>query len=259
MKQQADKLVQAAGNDINALYRRVLQGDPTPNELELARQFVGDAESLRREPVAYSWRYGMASVSKDAAGKGSHSEITPFKHFNLQRKAWSPAEKVPSEPWGHLFIQPGSGHPGRTAASVMTWTSPFEGETKLRVGGEVKRSSERGNGIRVLIFSSTKGLLKEQVVAPKGVLNVTCDVAVQRGESIHFIVDCIDGSTDSDSYNWTPRIERFDADGKVVLVSRSDTDFCDGEGWPLNRAKPQSAIAQLAQVLLMSNEFMFMD
>jgi len=259
MKQQADHLVQAVGSDITALYRRVLQRDPKPNELELARQFVADAESLRRAPVAWSWRYGMTAVSKDETGKWIHGEITPFKHFNPQRKAWSPGEKVPSEPWGHLFVQPGSGHPGRTAASVMSWTSPFDGETKLRVGGEVKRSSERGNGVRVFIFSSSKGLLKEQVVAPKGVAGIFCDVAVQHGESIHFVVDCIDGSTDSDSYSWTPRVERLGADGQPVLVTRSDNDFCDGEGWPLNRAKPQNAIAQLAQVLLMSNEFMFMD
>ncbi len=259
MKQQADKLVESAGNDITALYRRVLQRDPRPEELELARQFVGEAETLRRGPVAFSWRYGMATVSKDESGKWTHGEITPFKHFNPQRKAWSPGEKVPSEPWGHLFVQPGGGHPGRTAASVVSWTSPFESATRLRVGGEVKRSSERGNGVRALIFSSAKGLLKEQIIAPKAAVVVECDVTAQRGESIHFVVDCIDGSTDSDSYNWTPRIERLSADGSVTLISRSDTDFCDGEGWPLNRAKPQSVISQLAQVLLMSNEFMFMD
>lgn len=259
MKQQADKLVQAAGNDITALYRRVLQRDPKPGELELARQFVGDAETLRREPAPFSWRYGMAAVSKTPEGKWTLGEITPFKHFNPQRKAWSPAEKVPTQPWGHLFVQPGSGHPGNIAASVMTWTSPFEGTAKLRVGGEVKRPSDRGNGVRVLIVSSKTGVLKEQVVAPKGILPVMCDVTVEKGESLHFVVDCIDGSTDSDSYAWTPRIERIGSDGKITLVTKSDTDFCDGDGWPLNRSRPQSSIAQLAQVLLMSNEFMFMD
>ena len=29
--------------------------------------------------------------------------------------------------------------------------------------------------------------------------------------------------------------------------------------WPIGRARPQSSLSQLAQVLLMSNEFMFED
>lgn len=260
MKQQADKVVQAAGNDITALYRRILLRDPQPQELELARKFVGDAETLRREPAAFSWRYGMAAVTKDAAGKWTLGEFTPFKHYNGERKMWTPGEKMPMEPWGHLLIQPNGGHPGRPAASVLVWTSPFAAETKLRLSGDVKRSSDKGNGIRVLILSSRSGVVKEQVVAPNATASMTCEVTVQRGDELRFVVDAIDGDTNSDGYNWVPRIERLDAaSGQPALVTKADTDFCDAEGWPFNRSKTQSPLGQLAQVLLMSNEFMFME
>jgi hypothetical protein len=259
MKQQATRLATAAGDDITALYRRALLRDPKPQELQLAQQFLEDADSLRKAPVPYSWRYGLAAVAKNSAGKWALGEVTALKHFDSNSKRWSPAPKVPEKPWGHLLIQPGGGHPGIDAASVMTWTSPFARETRLRVGGEFSRPSEGGNGVRVLLFSSIKGLLKEQVAAPKAMLPIFAEVTVQKGESIHFVVDSIDRNTDSDSYTWTPRVERLLEDGNLALVSRSETDYCDGNGWPLNRAKPQAALAQLAQVLLMSNEFMFFD
>ena len=47
--------------------------------------------------------------------------------------------------------------------------------------------------------------------------------------------------------------------GQAVLLTKADTDFCGPAGWPLNREKPQTPLAQLAQVLLMSNEFQFVD
>ena len=48
-------------------------------------------------------------------------------------------------------------------------------------------------------------------------------------------------------------------DGSVTLITKSDTDFCGPDAWPLNRTKPQSPLSHLAQVLMMSNEFQFVD
>jgi hypothetical protein len=69
-----------------------------------------------------------------------------------------------------------------------------------------------------------------------------------------------EGSTDSDGFNWTPKIERVDpASGAVTLITKQDSDFCGKDGLPIKRVKPQPVLSQLAQVLLMSNEFQFLD
>jgi hypothetical protein len=240
---------------VKALYRRALLREPHEAECESAVNFIRQAD--KPAPSPFSWRYGYASVT--AAPKGwTLGEFTPMAHLNKERNMWTPGPQMPMHPWGHLLLQPGSGHPGLNAASVMRWTCPFD-SAELRISGTLKRTSERGNGIRALIFSSRTGLLKEVVAAPgKGTQPLETTLKAQAGDVLSFVVDSM-GSTDSDGYSWAPQIHRVQDGGPSTLVTRSDEDWCDASGWPLKRVKPQSGVAQLAQVLLMSNEFMFVD
>jgi hypothetical protein len=82
---------------------------------------------------------------------------------------------------------------------------------------------------------------------------------VRKGEIIDFAVDPENGDTNSDSFDWRPAIHRLDADGNATLLTQADKDFNDASHWPPSRLRPQSALAQLAQVLMMSNEFQFVD
>ncbi|HSI64726.1 MAG TPA: hypothetical protein VLE43_16475, partial [Candidatus Saccharimonadia bacterium] len=75
-----------------------------------------------------------------------------------------------------------------------------------------------------------------------------------------FIVDAENGDTNSDSFDWRPAIYGLDAaTGKAVLLTKSDDDFNDASHWPPKRPRPQNPLSQLVQVLLMSNEFQFVD
>jgi len=78
---------------------------------------------------------------------------------------------------------------------------------------------------------------------------------VKKGDVLSFLVHN-EASTDSDSFEWQPRITRADTD---ELLTDAKADFCDANRWPFGRAKPQSPLSQLAQVILISNEFMFLD
>jgi hypothetical protein len=44
-----------------------------------------------------------------------------------------------------------------------------------------------------------------------------------------------------------------------TLLTEASRDFCGADGWPLSRTKPLAPLEQLAQVLMMSNEFQFID
>jgi hypothetical protein len=183
-----------------------------------------------------------------------------MRHFspNAQNKnRWLPGTTFPDQEFGHLYLAPGSGHPGSDRATVMQWTSPFLQE-RLKISGVLKRPSERGNGVRALIISSRSGVLLDRQIKPTESLDMPLEIEVKDGETLSFVVDCM-GSTDSDSYQWAPQIERIHEDGTLAIITKADLDFCGADGWPLNRTKPQTPLAQLAQVLLMSNEFQFLD
>jgi len=56
-----------------------------------------------------------------------------------------------------------------------------------------------------------------------------------------------------------PEIHRLQPDGKTEMLTHARLDFCGKDAWPLNRQRTQSPLTQLAQALMMSNEFMFVD
>ncbi len=248
---------------IKSLYQRVLLRDPTARELDLAQHFCSDADTLSRESASFIWRYGYGQVEKDAAsGKVSLGGFTPLAHFGKVGQSthrWTPAKEHPSKEFGHLFMGAGNGHPGHSWPVVMQWKSPLSKE-RLRITGALKRSSERGNGVRAWIISSLHGKLREELIKPASTVEMSAEVEITAGETLSFVVESENNNTDSDSFTWAPRIERLNAQsGQATLLTKADTDFCGPDAWPLNRAKPQKPLEQLAQVLLMSNEFQFVD
>jgi len=98
--------------------------------------------------------------------------------------------------------------------------------------------------------------LAERLITPKNKKeNIQTLTDVKRGDIISFIVSS-ENDTNSDSFDWQPTISRAD---NSELLTNAKTDFCGSDRWPLGRQKSQSPLSQLAQVLLMSNEFMFVD
>jgi mono/diheme cytochrome c family protein len=245
---------------IQDLYHRLLRRDAGPIEVELAQRFVTDAEDLNQRTNAFIWKYGYGKVEQTAKGQHQLAGFTPMKHFGntpQTKNRWFPTPTFPDKELGHLFLSGNSGHPGPNVASVMQWTSPFEKE-RLRFSGLLKRTSEKGNGIRGLLISSRKGVLANHLLKPVDAIDIQAEIDIEKGETISFIVDS-ENSTDSDGYTWIPKIERVGAEGSLSLITKSDTDFCGPDAWPLSRTKPQSPLSQLAHVLMMSNEFQFVD
>ena len=76
------------------------------------------------------------------------------------------------------------------------------------------------------------------------------EIALKRGDQIHFVVDCGPTSEHSDSFHWNPGIRTLST-GQTWVAS---------EAFGARNAKPTDALwQQLAQALLASNEFAFVD
>jgi hypothetical protein len=244
---------------VKTLYRRTLSRDPKTDELDLAQRFLSEAGSLQNE-VAFRWAYGTERLQRDAAGKVTLTDWKPFAVLKDQHKrpTWSHTGTVPDPQWHYAMIHESGGHaPAGDLVCTMRWTAPED--AMLEIKTDLSRDSERGNGVRGLILSSRNGLVAEAVADPQHKkVELNGRVAVKKGDVLHFALSS-QGETDSDSYNWTARINALNPDGTVTELTNSKTDFCGTDRWPLNRARPQSPLAQLTQALIMSNEFMFVD
>ncbi|QIF04979.1 PSD1 and planctomycete cytochrome C domain-containing protein [Roseimicrobium sp. ORNL1] len=246
---------------ITALYRKVLLREPKPEEVELAQRFVNDATDLQDKPP-FLWKYGAGKQQRDASGKITGYEFIPFATYNgasKSRKWWSMSKDMPDKQWSYTQWSEGGGHPGSQHAAVLRWTSPFDGT--IRISGRLDRDSPNGNGIRGLVISNKQGVLINDMVAPKSEKNMEiASLNVTRGEVIDFVVDSENGDTNSDAFDWRPAIYGIDEiNGKTTLLTKSDDDFNDASHWPIKRPRPQNPLSQLVQVLLMSNEFQFVD
>jgi hypothetical protein len=260
MRMQADALAGRVPEDgggreaeaVKGLYERVLLRAPSAEELALARRFFEDARGLQQE-VPFAWGYGTQEVERDKEGQVSIGGFTPFAMMDGKDNRWTHTGKIPDSKWGYAFLTPQSGHAGSGAvAPAAQWTAPKA--MTVRLVGLVKRPSDLGNGVRVFVLSDRSGVLKEVLVEPKQTVEVVVGgVRLEAGERVTFAVGS-DGDTHSDSFEWKLAVYEGDR-----LISDARRDFCGLNGWPINRAKPQTPLAQLAQVLMMSNEFQFVD
>ncbi len=132
---------------------------------------------------------------------------------------------------------------------MRRWTAPRAATVSIR--SKLVHDAAPGDGIRAFVVSSRSGKLQSAKIHRKSVdLNVET-LAVERGETIDFVVD-IGDVLNSDQYLWKVAISDEAADAEAAKWD-SQRDF------PSNSVDRLTPWQQLAQVLLCSNEFMFID
>jgi len=120
----------------------------------------------------------------------------------------------------------------------------------------LQHDPEVGDGIRAFIVSSQTGLLQSTKAHHQTLpLNVE-SLEVKPGDTIDFVVD-IDEVLNSDQYLWSCSIST--ATLHAGNKSKSPTSWNSETDFPRDTLDQLSPIEQLAQVLLCSNEFLFVD
>ena len=121
----------------------------------------------------------------------------------------------------------------------------------MAVKSTVNHKVEAGDGIRCWVVSSRHGVLKSEVVHHgRKTLDVD-SIDVKAGDRIDFVVDLREG-LNSDEFLWAPKIRPLPkSDGSPSWDAARDF-----AGPKPPRLTPWE---QLAQVLLLSNETMFVD
>ena len=236
------------GARIRQMFLHVLQREPSTTELTELTAFVKEIEAKQDIGGGLpGWSYGYGTF--DEASKS----LTAFTIFPFAGEGkWQGGKDLPDAKLGWATLNKSGGHAGHglSFCAVRRWTS--EVDCRVAVNGVIGHEQEMGDGVRLRVVNSRLGILQDVVAE-----NVTSPVAVapfdiRAGESIDFVVDCrVDESHDSFRSKF---MITQSADGKVLRGWNSEDDFRDQPG-----ASRLDAWAQLAQALLLTNEFVFVD
>ncbi|MBL9182300.1 MAG: DUF1553 domain-containing protein [Verrucomicrobiaceae bacterium] len=258
--QQAKALVKRVSTEkspegrIGLLYRYLFQRSPKADEMASALSFVAVDEKpvLVENDHAKAWQHGFGEWDEQT---GRVKSFTPLPHFTGH--AWQGDEDWPNAKLGWAQLTAEGGHPGnnRQHAVVRRWIAPTDGRYDLR--STLIHEPKVGDGIRAFVSHSRLGkLLGTKLHGSQADLSLT-SIAFQKGDTLDFIVD-IDVGLNSDQFLWSPQLST----SQIVAGSGGDTP---SEVWDAKKdftASPKTTLTsweQLAQVLMLSNEFMFVD
>ena len=217
-------------SSIKAIYRTILQRDPTAIEIDITEAWLGRAQSSR---TSGAWDYGYLQ-------KGSLL-FKPLPHFEKGR--WRGTQELPDQTLGWLNWTSNGGHPETDKHATLKWTAIESG--KVNITGSFVAPSKKGNGLIARIMKPDGEILGEWTLNPtEGVPTKLKGIEVKEGDELWFVADSRD-EVAFNSFRWAPKIS--DLKG---LISDAENDF-SGPG-----LAPQ---AQLAQTLLLSNEFFYID
>ncbi|HUF61164.1 MAG TPA: DUF1549 and DUF1553 domain-containing protein [Verrucomicrobiales bacterium] len=229
---------------VRALYGRVLQRAPTPEEEDAARDFLAAAPEEGTEEAPDPWVYGVGRYDEDE-DRVSGFEALPY--FNGE--SWQGGPEWPDPAWGWARLTAAGGHPGndRDHAVIRRWIAPEDGVVEVR--GVVRGEGEPGDGVRAFVVSSREGLLASAAVHRSEAPLEAVGVVLRAGDTLDFVTDCGE-ILNSDEFSWSPVVTMLESERRW----KAREDF--GAGTARSRL---GARAQLAQVLLLSNEFVFLD
>lgn len=224
------RAIAAQAPSIPDIFEIILHRVPSDQEARSAEEWLLRARQTRS---AGSWEYGY--LAQDSL------DFKALPHFeNDQWRGRSPLPD-PTHGWLHWHAQ--GGHPESDRHATLKWTAIESG--KISINGNLKIPTDKGNGITARIIRPDGTMLKEWTLEPtQGVPTRIPELNVKAGEEIWFIVESR-GDASFDSFHWAPRI----SDEKGI-ISDAQADFT-GPG-----LAPR---AQLAQALLLSNEFFYVD
>ncbi len=245
---------------IKRFYRLVYQREPTAQQVQSALRFIEAAASTGLEEEATrkipsTWKYGYGEFD-EAAQQVKRFESMP--HFTGE--AWQGGKSWPDEKLGWAQLTAAGGHAGNDMqhAVIRRWVAPVDGAVTIE--GVIKHEHKEGDGIRAYMVSGQKGLLGNWVLHNQSAEVKVESLEVKPGDTIDFIVS-IHQSLNNNDFRWAPIIRMTgpkairDANG-YAREWRANKEF---GGPPGEDRKPLTPWEQYAQVLLLGNEFVFVD
>lgn len=244
---------------VRRLYQLVFQRDPTPDELDRALAFLAAADEPVDEvplPTIAAWSYGHGELDESA---GRLKQFEPLPYFD--GAAWQGGPQWPDATLGWVQLTATGGHTGNDLAhsAIRRWSALQPG--KLRVTSHATHDVAAGDGIRCWIVSSRHGILNSATLHNSSEAIDVAEVSVEAGDRIDFVVDYRD-NLNNDQFLWAPVVELIEP---LLAGDNGPSNHATLVRWDAARdfaGPPRELLTpfeQLAQLLLISNEALFVD
>ena len=242
---------------VDRLYETLLQREPTAAQRASSLAFLEQPldPSAAPRPETKAWQYGYGPIDPES---GTVTSFTPLPHFTGD--AWQGGDAWPDAALGWVQLTADGGHTGNDLAhsSIRRWTAPHDGT--FQVVSEVIHEVAAGDGIRCHLLVDGRRVAEAVVHNSRASLS-TEPLALTAGSTIDFVAD-VREILNSDQHLWTATIDEVPPttdSARPPLTDAHSTrwssqaDFSGPEPVRLTR------LEQLAQVLLISNETLFVD
>ncbi len=235
---------------IQKMYEVVYQRKATEKQVAAGLAFLKSAGAVpapAEAPVANPWRYGFGEY--DELGDRLKS-FTPLPYCNGE--AWQGGAAWPDAKLGWVQITATGGHAGNDLAhaAVRRWVAPAD--MVVSIEGTARHEYTAGDGITVRLLSSRQKTLLHQALHNSSAEMKVERLEVKAGDTMDFVVDFAHG-LNSDMFTWTPVIKAIEGSGTWNAAA----DFAAGVR--KNVTPSLDPWTRYAHVLLMSNEFLFVD
>jgi hypothetical protein len=185
--------------------------------------------------------------------------FNPLPVFN--GKAWQGGADWPDATLGWVQLTADGGHPGNDLqhAVVRRWIAPRD--ATVAIAGSIVHEVAAGDGIRAFVVSNRHGELRSCEVHNSSAEMAVASVEVKQGDTLDFVVD-IRAGLNSDQFKWAPVITVVDAPAGAPAPSRAPLAWnakAEFSGPTPVAAPLLTPWEQFVQVLLLSNEFAFVD
>jgi hypothetical protein len=235
----------SADKRIEDLYRIVLTRAPDAGERASCLEFLRiEKEADRRGARLHRWSYGYGPFDEST---GRVTRFTELPHFTGE--VWQGGEKLPDERLGYVSWRTRGGHPGlNDAAAVRRLYIPRNSTIQFR--GKLEHEADGGDGVRLTIHCHENGTLGTWVSQHSVTKFATQPVHVAADGFVDLIVDMRD-SNGFDSFQLQFQVVEKIQNREGVFDSV--TTFRGPSPQLLNPWE------KLSQVLLLSNEFLFVE
>jgi len=283
--------IKSAASDeerIQRLYGVALQRRADAEEMKLARKFIAAQEAAAPDEPAPSsaWSYGYGKFDETTRRVTGFTALPHWTGY-----AWQGGPELPDPQLGWVILNADGGHVGndQNHAAIRRWRAPRDG--LVSVTGELNHPSDQGDGVRARVVSSRLGPLGEWTAYHQKASASIARIELKRGDTLDFVTDCR-ASVSFDTFHWAPVIKLVSEASKPGRADlpvgpdprqRVPTGFKEPKReLGTKKAAPEAATEwnahvnfagppkpvekpglspweKFAQVLLLSNELMFVD
>ncbi len=236
----------ATETQVKKVYRQVYSRDPSPEEQSMATTFL-QSSSETVVTQGQVWQYGYGPFVAAENSDDSLPEFTPLEFWT--GSSYQASSEFPDPVMKHLRITANGAHPGKNEdfCVIRRWTAADDGVVKI--SGKLKHARDNGDGVTATIRS--KSFAESFTVANSETETIVDRLAVVKGQVIDFVVSPR-STTTADAHIWTIEIEGIE--GAISKATwNSSADFQAPPPPPL------TPLAQLAQALMLTNEFLYID